>query len=49
MIKLILALAYPFVVCSVLWSFLLQWSSTCWCEQRWELSVIIRVMEVPLH
>jgi len=34
----------------VLWcGFLLQWSSICWCEQRWELPVIIKVMEVPLH
>ena len=36
----------------VLWCgffFLLQWSSTCWCEQRWELPLIIGVMEVLLH
>jgi len=43
-------LAYPFClfVCSMCGFILLRWSSIYWCEQMWELPVVIRVMEISL-
>jgi len=44
-------LAYVFwlFVCSVCGFLFLWWSSIYWWEQMWELLVVIKVMEIPLH
>ena len=51
MIKTFFTLAYPFCLfmCLACDFLLLRWPSIYWCEQMWELLVVIRVMETPLH
>jgi len=49
--KTFFTLAYPFclfvcLVCSLL---LLWWSSIYWCEQMWQLLMVLRVMETLLR
>jgi len=49
--KTFFTLTYPFcfVVCIFCGFLILRWSSIYWCEQMWELLVVIRVMETSLH
>jgi len=50
MIKHFSTIAYPFClfVCFMCGFLFLWWSSTCWCQQMWELLVVVRVMKTPL-
>jgi len=43
------SLPFLLVVCFVCGFLFLRWSSIYWCEQMWQLLVVIRMMETPLH
>jgi len=44
-----LAYLFRLFVCLMCGFLLLRWSSIYWCEQMWELLVVVRVMEISPH